>query len=120
MLDMADRVFIESLRLSGKHGVAEHERTTTVQEFVLDITANLDIRVAAGSDDIADTVDYMRFCEIAKDVISTNSFHLIERVAQTIVDRIFEDVRITSVSIAIKKPNLLDSGVPGISITRTR
>ena len=120
MLGMAGRVFIEGLRLSGKHGVAEHERTTTVQEFVLDIAAELDMGPAAKSDYIADTVDYMRFCEIAKDVISNNSFSLIERVAETIADRILEDARITRVSIKITKPNLLDNGVPGISITRTR
>jgi len=115
-----DKVFIEDLRLSGKHGVAEHERTTTVQEFVLDIAAELDMGSAAKSDDIADTMDYMHFCEIARDVISNNSFYLIERVAETIADRIFENERITSVSISIRKPNLLDNGVPGIAITRTR
>ena len=120
MLGMAGRGFIEGLRLSGKHGVAEHERTTTVQEFVLDIAAELDMKPAASSDDIADTVDYMHFCEIAKDVIANNSFYLIERIAETIANRIFENARVTSVSITIKKPNLLDNGVPGISITRTR
>ena len=115
-----DKVFIEGLRLSGKHGVAEHERTTTTQDFMLDVAAELDTGPAAKSDDIADTVDYMHFCAIAKDVISNNSFYLIEKVAQTIADRILEDARVTSVSITIRKPDLLDNGVRGISIIRSR
>src|SRR3989338_9780162 len=47
-----DKVFIEGLRLSGKHGVAEHERTTTTQDFMLDVAAELDTGPAAKGDDI--------------------------------------------------------------------
>lgn len=114
-----DRVFIEGLSIAGKHGVLEHERRLE-QEFVLDISASFDAKPSAASDTIADTVDYIRFRDIARETIQNESHYLIERVAQTIADRILEDQRIGEVTITVRKPAVLASGIPGISITRTR
>lgn len=114
-----DRVFIEGLSLAGKHGVQEHERKLE-QEFVLDISATFDARVSAASDKIEDTVDYVRFRNIARDVIENSTHYLIEKIATLIADAILEDARISEVTISIRKPAVLPSGVPGISITRSR
>ncbi len=114
-----DRVFIEGLSLAGKHGVQEHERRVE-QEFVLDISATVDMRKAAETDKIEDAVDYVRFRNIARDIIEKETHYLIERIAQKIADRILEDARIAEVTVTIRKPAVLPSGVPGITITRTR
>ena len=114
-----DRVFIEGLSVAGKHGVQEHERRIE-QEFVLDISATFDARKAAGTDKIDDTVDYVRFRDIVREIIENETHYLNEKIAQKIADRILEDERIVEVTIAIRKPAVLPSGVPGISITRRR
>lgn len=112
-----DAIFIEGLKLSGKHGVHERERQES-QEFLVDIRAEFDVRHASESDDLKDTLDYTQFATIAEDVVKKNSFYLIERLAATIANRILEDGRITRVSVTIRKPAALSNGVPGITVVR--
>lgn len=114
-----DKVFIEGLSLAGRHGVQEHERRVE-QEFVFDISATFDARKAGKSDKIADTVDYSRFRDIVKEVVASGPHYLIEKIASEIADRILKDTRIKEVTVTIRKPAVLPSGVPGISITRKR
>ncbi len=114
-----DTVFLHGLSINGKHGVLPRERHVE-QEFIIDIDAVFDAKTAAASDSIDDTVDYVRFRDIAVDVITSESHYLIERVATRIIERILTDSRIASVSVRIRKPSVLPNGVPGISITRTR
>ena len=52
-----DIIYISDLRIDTVIGVNEWERRTT-QTLILDIEMAADIRAAAGSDDIADTLDY--------------------------------------------------------------
>ena len=114
-----DRVFLNGLSVLGKHGVMERERHVE-QEFLLDIEARFDTRAAAESDAIDDTLDYVRFRDIAESVIKGESHYLIERVADRIAARILEDLRIQQVSVTIRKPAVLPSGVPGITVERSR
>ena len=114
-----DTVFLNGLSLHGKHGVMERERHVE-QEFILDIVADVDTRPAAHSDQLNDTVDYVRFRDIATDVITNESHYLIERVAERIAERILEDRKIISLSVTIRKPAVLPNGIPGITIVRTR
>ncbi len=113
-----DSVFLHGLSLSGKHGVMPRERKVE-QEFILDITAKMDTRAAAASDNLTDTADYVRFRDIAENVIQNESHYLIERVADRIAARILEDTRIREVTVSIRKPAVLPCGVPGITVVRT-
>lgn len=114
-----DTVFLSGFSLQGKHGVLERERRVE-QEFVIDITADVDTRLSAASDKLEDTVDYVRFRDIAADVIQNESHYLIERAAERIAARILEDTRIRRLSVTIRKPSVLPRGIPGITIVRTQ
>ncbi len=114
-----DTVFVENLEIIGTHGVHEHERKFE-QKFLIDITATFDASAAATSDKLEDTLDYGNFCRIARKIIEAKPVYLIEKLALTIANRILEDARIRSVSVTIRKPSVLASGVPGITITRNR
>ncbi len=114
-----DSIFIEGLRVLGKHGVHEYERKES-QEFLVDIRAEFDTHKAAISDDLDDTIDYGDFAGIAEDVVKKNSFYLIERLASTIAERILEEMPIGKVSVTIRKPTALPNGVPGVTIMRSR
>lgn len=114
-----DIVFVENLEVIGTHGVLEHERKFE-QKFLLDITATFDATAPATSDKLADTLDYVNFCRIARETIEAKPVYLIEKLALTIINRILEDKRISSVSVTIRKPSVLASGVPGVTITRSR
>lgn len=112
-----DTVFIRDFRVRGKHGVAEHERQNE-QDFIFDIEASCDTKKAAASDELSDTVDYIRFVDIIRQKVSEHSFYLIERLGQTIADEILTDARISHLRITVRKPSVLESGEAGITIER--
>jgi dihydroneopterin aldolase len=114
-----DTVFVENLEVTGAHGVHDHERQFE-QKFSIDIKATFDASPAAASDKLADTLDYVHFCRIARETIESEPVYLIEKLALTIINRILEDARIRSVSVTIRKPSVLSSGVPGITLTRSK
>jgi len=114
-----DRIFVEGLALRGKHGVHHKERQEE-QEFLIDISVEMDTKAAALSDDISTTADYTQFVEIAREAVERNSFYLIERLADRIAGDILKDERLARVEVTIRKPAALKSGVPGVTIIRTR
>lgn len=116
---MQDNVFINNLTLRGIHGVYEYEWKEP-QEFVIDISITTDLSKSAKSDDLADTVDWQPLYKIAKEVIEGPRISLIEKIADTIATRILANDKIKSVTVTVRKSEILDDGVPGVSITRTR
>ena|SRR3989338_4090926 len=114
-----NRIFVEKLVVKGKHGVSDREREVT-QEFHIDISAEADTRASAESDEISDTVNYKDLAKIAREVIEGPPSHLIETLAHKIAERILEDEKIKAVSVTIRKPQVLPSGVPGVTIVRAR
>ncbi len=114
-----DRIFIEGLALRGKHGVHHKEREEE-QGFLINISAEVDTRPAAESDNLADAADYKKFYDIARNAVEKDSFYLIERLADTIARRILEDARIIRVEVTIRKPEALPSGIAGVTIARKR
>jgi len=65
---MTDRIALTGLRVRGHHGVLPSERRAG-QEFVVDVSLDLDLAPAALSDDVADTVDYGELPEALAAVI---------------------------------------------------
>ncbi len=114
-----DKVFIEHLVVRGKHGVTAEERAHE-QEFSLDIEIQFDTHKASVSDDLSDTVSYGHFRSVAKEVVEVSSYHLLEKLANTIAERILEDVRVASVSITVRKTKVYPDCTPGVMLERTR
>ena len=114
-----DAVFIHDLSFRGRHGVGEAERNVE-QEFLIDIHAEMDLSVAARSDDLKDTANYAEFADRAREVVEQDSFYLIEKLASVIAERVLEDKRIRQVTITVRKPSVFSSGVPGVTVTKSR
>jgi len=114
-----DKIFVENLVVLGKHGVFEDEQRNE-QEFLVDIVATMDTHKSADSDNVKDTVDYVSFVDSAREVIEGTSVYLVEKLAALIAKRILKDERIKEVSVSIRKPSVLSSGVPGVTIIRTQ
>ena len=66
---MADRIELRGLRVRGRHGVFDHERRDG-QDFLIDLTLWLDLRPAAVSDELTDTVDYGALAQLAHDIVA--------------------------------------------------
>ncbi|MGE2737306.1 dihydroneopterin aldolase [Mycolicibacterium vaccae] len=101
---MTDRIELRGLRVRGFHGVFDHERRDG-QDFVVDITVWMDLRAAAGSDDLADTLDYGALAQQAAAVVAGPPRRLIETVAAEIADGVLTDERVREVEVTVHKPS---------------
>ena len=109
------------MKFRGRHGVRPEERQLP-QEFVVDVDVECDLREAARTDQIADTVDYRQIRSIARDVIEGESRSLIEALAGEIADRVLELAGVVAVSVRIaKRPaSMRPIGAAAVHIYRTR
>ena len=101
---MADRIELRGLRVRGHHGVFEHERRDG-QDFLVDLVLWLDSRIAARTDDLADTVDYGGLAQRAHDIVAGAPRNLIETVAAEIADDVVADPKVLAVEVTVHKPS---------------
>jgi len=97
-----DRIQLEGMVFSGRHGVRPAERAE-LQEFTVDVNVDADLLAPGRSDRVEDTVDYRPIYAIAKSVIEGDSAKLIETLAQRIAERVLELDRVVGVSIRVAK-----------------
>ena len=100
---MTDRIVLRGLRVRGHHGVYDHERRDG-QDFVVDVTAWLDLTLAAASDDLPDTLDYGALARKVAAIVGGPPANLIETVAGRVADAVLTDERVTAVEVTLHKP----------------
>ncbi len=100
---MTDRIELRGLRVRGNHGVFEHERVDG-QEFVIDVSLEVDTAAAAASDDLADTVDYGALAKAISGIVAGGPLNLIETLASRIAAACLEDQRVQAVTVNVHKP----------------
>jgi dihydroneopterin aldolase len=115
---MADAIRIRGMRFWGKHGALPGEQEQS-QPIDLDIELDVDCAPAAGSDQLADAVDYTTVHRACERVVTTRSFVLLEALADACLRAVLEDKRIRSATIRARKPRLLDGATPEVELTRT-
>lgn len=115
-----DRISLEGMVFSGRHGVRPAEREQP-QEFRVDVKLDVDLFEAGRSDRVADTVDYRRVYAIAKAVVEGESVQLIETLAQRIADRVLDLKRVAAVSVQVSKrpESMKPIDAASVEITRT-
>lgn len=101
-ISCVDRIVLEGMVFSGKHGVSDAERGRP-QRFSVDIELESNLARAARSDQLEDTIDYRRLRAIAKEVIEGESAHLIETLAGRIARQALEVPRVESVTVKVTK-----------------
>ena len=98
-----DRIVLTGLRVRGFHGVLPAEREQG-QDFVVDAVLSLDLRPAAASDDVADTVHYGELAERLAAVVAGQPVDLIETLASRLADVCLSDGRVTRAEVTVHKP----------------
>lgn len=117
-----DRIELRGLRVRGHHGVHDHERRDG-QDFVVDVTAWLDLAPAAASDALADTLDYGALARRVAAIVAGPPADLIETVAGRVADAVLADARVTAVEVTLHKPQApipLDFADVAVVLHRTR
>ncbi len=96
---------LEGMRFWAHHGCLENEKKTG-NLFLVDFRGEADLRNAAGTDNLTDTVNYGEIYELVKEEMETPS-DLLEHVAGRIVRRIagkFPEFTRFSVRVSKRRP----------------
>lgn len=105
-----DTITLSGLRARGHHGVLAIERKQG-QVFVVDLVLEVDLRPAAASDDLADTVNYAEVAADAVSVVEGPPADLIETVAERIAASALLRGGVQAVEVTVHKPQA-PVGVP--------
>lgn len=98
-----DKIFLSALRIECIVGIWEWERRMP-QVVSLDLDMATDIRKAAGSDHIDDTLDYKAVTRRIKSFVADSRFNLIETMAEQIAGIIVTEFGVPWVRVAVHKP----------------
>jgi 7,8-dihydroneopterin aldolase/epimerase/oxygenase len=101
---MADEltVVVRGIALRGRCGVTAEERAVG-QTLVVDVHLTPCTSRAAETDALDDAVDYARVVDTVRDVVEGGEFHLLERLATAIADRVWEAFPVTALRVAVAK-----------------
>ena len=111
-----DKIEITGIRAYGYTGALPEENILG-QWFEVDITLTLDLSIAGKSDQLEDTHNYAPLVAQTQEIITTQKFKLIERLADAIsTQALANDSRIQAVTVKVTK---LAAPVPSFSGTIT-
>jgi 7,8-dihydroneopterin aldolase/epimerase/oxygenase len=97
------RITLTGLRAESNHGVYEFERVNG-QQFVVDVALDLDLRPAAASDDVTDTVHYGELAERLVAVLTGEPVNLLETLADRLLTVCLADQRVDEAEVTVHKP----------------
>jgi 7,8-dihydroneopterin aldolase/epimerase/oxygenase len=113
-----DKIFLRALKTEAIIGIFDWERQVK-QTVIVDIEISADIRKAALSDSIDDTLNYKRVAKRVLAFVEESKFHLVETLAEHIAMLILEDFGVAWVRISLSKPGAIRSSRDvGVSLER--
>lgn len=109
-----DTVFIHELRVETVVGIYDWERRIR-QTVSLDLEMGADIRRAAASDRIEDTLDYKAVAKRVSQFVTEQQFQLVETLAEKIAVLVQEEFRVSWVKVTLHKPGAV-SGSKSVGV----
>lgn len=98
-----DKIFLNDLKIDTIIGIYDWERQTP-QTLQFDLEINWDIRAAAASDDIADTLDYGAIAQTIVQFVERSSYQLIETLAEDLCALLLSSHPIPKLTLSLTKP----------------
>jgi 7,8-dihydroneopterin aldolase/epimerase/oxygenase len=115
-----DTIFIRDLRVETVVGIYDWERRIR-QTVSLDLDMGADIKAAANSDRIEDTLDYKAVAKRVTQFVTEQEFQLVETLAEKVAALILDEFKIRQVKVTLHKPGAVSgSKSVGVSIERSR
>jgi dihydroneopterin aldolase len=115
-----DKIFIHALKTEAIIGIFDWERQVK-QTVIVDIEISADVRKAALSDSIDDTLNYKRVAKRVLSFVEGSKFHLVETLAEHIAMLMLEEFGVAWVRISLSKPGAIRSSRDvGVILERDR
>ena len=116
-----DRIVLEGMSFSGRHGVRPAERDQP-QEFKVNVELEADLSEPGRTDRLEDTVDYRKVRAIAREVIEGEPAKLLESLAARIADGVLALPKVAAVTVRVaKRPaSMAPIDAAAVHIRRTR
>ena len=115
-----DKIFIHALKAEAIIGIYDWERQVR-QTVLIDLEFAADVRKAALTDSIDDTLNYKRVAKRILAFVESSQFHLVETLAEHVAMLVLDEFGISWVRITLSKPGAVRSSRDvGVSIERDR
>ena len=118
-----DKIIVKDLKLFCYHGVNPEEKVDG-QNFIFDIEAFMNLDLPCKTDNVNDTVSYVKIIKTVRRVAQSEKNDLLEYVSQRVADALFEEFeKIEKLVITLKKPEApikADFDYVAVQIERTR
>jgi len=114
-----DRIFLSALTVECIVGIWEWERRVK-QTVIVDLEMAADIRKAAATDRIEDTIDYKKVAKRLLAFIGDSQFHLVETLTERIAQVIVTEFGVSWVKVRLNKQGAIRGARDvGIEIERS-
>jgi len=115
-----DIIFIRDIRIDTLIGAYEFERRQP-RTLQVDIEIGRPSIRACRTDQLTDTIDYAAVVDVVKEIFASHTFHLLEPLAECIVEHILERFDAQWARIEVSKTGVVpDAGDVGVRIERRR
>lgn len=101
-----DTIYLHGLTVDAVIGIWEWERKIR-QKVVIDIDMDADIRKAAASDSVEDTLNYKAVAKRVIDIAETSGFQLVETLAERVAEIVRNEFDVPWVRVKINKPGAI-------------
>lgn len=101
-----DIIFLRNLRIETVIGIFDWERKIK-QTVFFDIEMATDIKKAAASDHIDDTLDYKSLSKAVIDFVEGSDFQLVETLAEKVAELIINDFNVPWLRLTLNKKGAL-------------
>lgn len=113
-----DTIFLHDLRIDTVIGIWDWERRIR-QTVVIDLDMATDIRKAAASDGVDDTLNYKEVAKHVKKLVGESEFQLVETMAERIAEIVRDEFGVPWVRVRVAKPGAIrGAGDVGVLIER--
>lgn len=115
-----DKIFIHALKAEAIIGIYDWERQVR-QTVLVDIEIGADIRKAALTDSIEDTLNYKRVAKRVHAFVEGSQFQLVETLAEHVAMLVLGEFGVAWVRIVLSKPGAVrNSRDVGVEVERDR
>jgi dihydroneopterin aldolase len=101
-----DIIFLHDLRVETTIGIWDWERKIR-QTVAIDIDMAADIREAAKTDNVEDTLNYKAVAKRLQQFVGESGFQLVETLAEKIADIILNEFDVPWVRVKLNKPGAI-------------